>query len=277
MPAMIKILTPDGLHDAPYKADSLEDAARHEPTDGVYTVTNTYNTVYALKLDAHLDRLEDSARRAGIDLQLNRQRLRHALRQMIDAANYGDVRFRVTVPGQQPDHLILTLEPFAPPSTAIKRDGVRVITAANSARQNAQAKTTDWMHARKRLKAAQPVDVYETLLMDANGAILEGLSSNFYAILNDALHTAGEGILHGISRQVVFAIAPPIVPLHEMPITHSDLPNVQEAFLTSSSRGIIPIVQIDDVVIGQPDARPYTQRLMAAYDAWVEAHLEIIA
>ncbi len=89
MPCLIKRLTPDGLQAVDYHADSLADAARYEPHDGVYTITNTYHTFQVLKLDAHLDRLEDSARLAGIPLALHRSALRAALRQMIAEAGYG--------------------------------------------------------------------------------------------------------------------------------------------------------------------------------------------
>ena len=65
MPTLIKMLTPDGLKPVPYQADSLAEAARYEPHDGVYTITNTYEATKVLKLDAHLDRLENSARLAG--------------------------------------------------------------------------------------------------------------------------------------------------------------------------------------------------------------------
>jgi branched-subunit amino acid aminotransferase/4-amino-4-deoxychorismate lyase len=119
MPCYIRILTPQGLQPVPYTADSLADAVRYEPSDGIYTVTNTYHTVQVLKFDAHLDRLEDSARRESIPLRLDRRRLRQGLRQMIAEAGFGDVRFRITVSRQQPDHFILSVEPFKPQPPSI--------------------------------------------------------------------------------------------------------------------------------------------------------------
>ena len=82
-PCRINLMTPNGLQPVAYQADSLADAARFEPHDGVYTITNTYHVYQVLKLDAHLDRLENSARLAGIPLILDRARLRAALRKMI--------------------------------------------------------------------------------------------------------------------------------------------------------------------------------------------------
>jgi branched-chain amino acid aminotransferase len=201
MPCYIRLLTPAGLQPVDYTAESLADAAQYEPRDGVYTITNTFNTFQVLKLDAHLDRLETSAERAGIPLKLNRSRLRAALRQMIGEANYGDVRLRITAPAEQPDHLILSLEPFKRLAPEIYANGIRCVTVSDAARKQPGAKTTDWMHDRTKIEASLPPNIFTALLLDEDGNILEGLSSNFYAILNGELRTAGQGVLPGIAQR----------------------------------------------------------------------------
>lgn len=272
MPAYIRKLTPRGLQSVEYEAESLHAAARYEPLDGVYTVTNTYNVTQVLKFDAHLDRLEDSARRANIDLKLDRQHLRSALRTMILDADYGDVRFRITVDRATPDEFILTLETYTPPAISLIEDGVRVITSANSARQNAAAKTTGWMH--NRLEITLPDGIYDAILLDAEGYMLEGLAANFYAVLDGALHTAGEGVLPGISRLIVFEVAPAILPLVTTAPHIHDLPKITEAFITSSSRGVIPIIEIDGQTLGDGTPGVKTKAIRAAYEQWVQTHLE---
>jgi len=274
MPTYIKRLTPDGLHDVDYTADSLKSATKHEPDDGIYTVTNTYNTTQTLMFDAHLDRLEDSAQRENIDLQYDRNTLKAALRQMILDAGFGDVRFRVTVPRATPDELILTLEPFTPPSQEIINQGTRCITSRAGVRHNPSAKTTDWMHDRKALEDAMPDPIYDTFLLTPDGKILEGLGSNFYAILDGELRTAGEGVLAGISQKIVFAICEDILPLRKEAVHVNDIPNFSEAFLTSSSRGIIPVVEIDGMTIGDGTVGEKTRQLRQAYQAWMSEHLE---
>lgn len=276
MPAEIRILTGQGLEPAPYATDSLAAAARYEPHNGVYTVTNTYERTKALKLDAHLDRLEDSAHRAGIPLKLDRKRLRAALRQLILEAGYADSRFRITVPHDAPDRFILSLEPYAPPSDEMVAKGISVITVPNSARHNAEAKTTDWMHDRSQIESSLPKDVYTALLCDSGGFILEGVSSNFYGILNGELRTAGSGVLHGIAQQIVFEIAPSVLPLRLNALHMRDVPDLAEAFITSSSRGILPVIRIDNVTLGDGTPGTKTKQLRAAYNDWVYAHLEEI-
>jgi branched-chain amino acid aminotransferase len=273
-PCKIALLDSSGLHPADYQAESLADAARFEPHDGVYTVTNTYPRMQVLKLDAHLDRLEDSARRAAIPLRLDRPRLRAALRQMIEQSAFGEVRFRITVPRESPERLILSIEPFHRHPPEIYSTGVRCITLPDSARQNAAVKSTGWMHDREQFQL--PAGIYTGLLLDHEGHILEGTSSNFYAVLEGQLWTAGTGALPGIAQQIVLEVVPPILPIRRDAPRQQDIPRMAEAFITSSSRGIVPVIEIDGIIIGGGQPGPKTRALQDAYAAWVSAHLEAL-
>jgi branched-chain amino acid aminotransferase len=271
MPTTIGILTPTGLIEADYTAPSLSEAAHHEP-DGVYTLTRTYQKNYALLLDAHLDRMEESARVEGIALQLDRAALRAALRTLIEKAGYENARFRITVPRQQPDHLVITLEPFGGWSPELYEKGVKVMTV-HMERHNPSSKTNDWVAQREAAAATLPPHIFQGILVNEAGELLEGFSTNFYAIRGGELYTAGEGVLGGISRKIVLNVAPDILPVHLRPITLDEISTLTEAFVTSASRGIIPIVKIDDHIIGNGKPGLLTQQLSAAYLAWEEAHL----
>lgn len=273
MPTTIRVLRDGKLHPVDYTAGSLAEAVRYEP-EGVYTVTNTYHTTQVLKFDAHLNRMEDSAMRADIPLKIDRKRLRHALRQMVEEAGYGDVRFRITVPRAAPDTYIITLEPYTPPSPELLQTGIRVITAPDSARDNPAAKTTGWMHDRQALQAALPAGYSDIILTDAGGNLLETTSANFYAILDGELRTAGTGVLPGIAQQIVFEIAVGELPITRVAPNQADIPRMSEAFITSSSRGIIPVVAINDTVLGDGTPGPKTRALRQSYDRWVRDHLE---
>jgi branched-subunit amino acid aminotransferase/4-amino-4-deoxychorismate lyase len=113
------------------------------------------------------------------------------------------------VPRHQPDHFILSIEPFIPPSQNLIESGVRCVTASGMARRNPAAKTNDW--AQNRRHFTLPEGIYEGLLVSDAGDILEGFGSNFYGVLNGELRTAGEGMLPGIAQQIVFTIAPAVL------------------------------------------------------------------
>lgn len=272
-PCVINILTPTGLQPAPYTAQSLADAVHFEPHDGVYTLANTFEHGKVLKLDAHLDRLEDSARRVNIPLKLNRHALRHALKDMLRQSGFSDIRFRITVPQSTPDQIVLSIEPFYGHPPEIYKDGVKCITLPpHIARHNPVAKTTGWMHDRDSVPL--PDGIFSGLLLDEHDNILEGTSSNFYAILNGELRTAGTGVLPGIAQQIIFEVAPAVLPLRLEPVNKWDISAFSEAFISGSSRGIVPVVEIDGLPISSSQPGTITQTLRQMYAGWLHAHLE---
>lgn len=274
MPCTIRKLTPSGLQPVDYTAGSLKEAAEHEPDDGVYTVAATYDTYGVVKLTAHLDRLQDSARRENIPLTLTHRQIRAAVREVIDIAGYGDVRFRVTVPRQHPNEIIISAEPFGGYPSHYYTDGVTVVTAGNIARRNPAAKDTHWMFDRRAIEDKLPADVHTAILLDADGNLLEGTGSNFYAVLDNTLYTAVDGVLPGTAQQIVLEVAPEVLPLVRRPANIRDLPHMQEAFITSSSRGVMPVTQIDDTRLGDGQPGAYTKAIRRAYRAWIDHHAE---
>lgn len=268
------ILTPAGLEPAPYHVRSLTEAIAYEP-NGVYTVARTFHGDHALLLDAHLDRLEESAVLSGIRLALDRGRLRAALRELLHEAGYPDAKFRITVPQDRPDHLYFALEAFQPVPEAVMRQGAHVITVP-LVRQNPVVKTTAWMTDRRPTYEALPSGVYEGILMRDDGTLLEGLSSNFYGIVGGVLYTAGEGVLAGITRKAVLRCVPDSVRIQMTALHQRDVPRLDEAMLTSSGRGIVPVTVIDGQPVGEGCIGPIVANIMRHYDAWTEAHLEPI-
>lgn len=274
MPAMIRRLSRNGLRNVAYTASSLAEAVAHEPFAGVYTVGNTWHATKTLLFDAHLDRLEASARSQDIPFVYDRQALKCALREMILAADFGDVRYRISLPAARPDTLLISLEPYAPPAAALVRQGLRCITSGHARRKDPAAKTNDWMHIRGKLPAAHDSGVYETILLDADGYMLEGATSNFYAVIAGTLYTAGSGMLAGIARQIALEVVRDIMPLRLQAPHIDDLPKMREAMLSSSSRGIMPIVEIDSRPIGNGAVGECALQLRRAYESWVAEHLE---
>jgi len=267
-------LTPQGLTPAPYVAHSLAEAVAYEPP-GVYTVARTFHGDRALRLDAHLDRLEESARLVGIPLVLDRARLRGALRELLHRAGFPDAKFRITAPRAEPETLVLSLEPFQPVPPAVMEQGARVITLPLR-RANPVAKTTEWMTARKPAFDHLPPGVYEAVLVTPEGRLLEGLSSNFYGVLDGALRTAESEVLNGITRAAILRLAPEVLPVRVEALRREDVPRLEEALLTSAGRGVVPITQIDDCAIGGGVVGPRVGAIQARYDAWTEEQAEAI-
>jgi branched-subunit amino acid aminotransferase/4-amino-4-deoxychorismate lyase len=275
MPIPIGIVKPGGVTNAPYVAASLADAATREP-QGVYTVGCTFRRDHALLLDEHFDRLEQSAQLVGMTIRLDRPALRKALRSLIDQSGYAESRFRITIPRETPHEAIISLEAFRGVPPEILQNGARVVTV-HLERHNPTAKWTEWMTARKATVEAFAPGIYEGILVAPDGALLEGTNTNFLAIRDQTLRTAGDNIvLSGIGRRVALIVAPDVLPVQLEPVHVDEIPHLSESFLTSASRGIVPIVEIDGHQIGNGRPGPYTLRLREAYDAWASTHLEPI-
>lgn len=268
------ILTPDGVVPTPYAVESLPEAVPYEPS-GVYTVARTFHGDRALLLDAHLDRLEESAWLVHIPLDLDRARLRAALRDLLHEAKFPDAKFRITVPRDQPACIYLAVEPYQPVPQDVQEAGAHVITLP-MVRANPVAKTTDWMTTRRPAYESLPPGAYEGILANGTGRLLEGLSSNFYAVLDGALHTAGDSVLEGITRRAILTLAPSIIPVKLEPLTVDDLPRASEAMLTSSGRGVVPVTAIDGQPVGDGAVGPVVAALRERYNQWTDTHAEPI-
>jgi branched-chain amino acid aminotransferase len=272
----VKWLLPNGsLVDAPIAASSLNEVASKEP-EGVYTVARTFQANRVVLLDAHLDRLEESARLEGIELALDRGALRKGLKRLIEESKYPESRFRITIPKGEPDRIWLAAEPLQQVSATYRRHGVAVETCKIT-RPNPKAKSNAWVNLRNEAVKSISEQTYEGIILNKDAYLMEGFSSNFYAILESKLHTAEEEILHGIARRIILEIAPGRIPLSFKPIHIDQLQQIEEAFLTSSSRGIVPIVRINDFTIGDGKPGERTHQLSAAYKQWVGKHMQPIA
>lgn len=252
-------------------AKSLVEAARFEPEIGIYTVDRTYPGERVLCMERHFDRLESSAAREGIPLRLDRPMVRSTLRDLSRESGFESVRFRISVAADRPAVVRISLERFQPVPDSDRLEGVRCSLMAVR-RPHPESKTLGWMHHRS--ESPIPEGAYEGLIISPAREILEGYTSNFYAILGGTLRTAESGVLHGISRYVVLQVSAPRIPVALEPILESDLARCEETFLTSSTRGIIPIVAIDDRPIGSGQVGPRTRELTHAYGQWVDSHLE---
>lgn len=240
---------------------------------GVYSVIRSYDHNKFLRLDHHLARTVKSMRLLGWDYHLDESRLRQAIHTLCTAYPAPEMRVRIDVLAEPAYRLgtesceLLALMPFTPLPNTYYTQGVTVDFAADLHRANPLIKTADFAEARKR--SGQPSAAYELLLVE-NGKILEGTSSNFYGVRNGVLYTAGAGVLEGITRSLLLDLA------HQLPILvqleairMDEIGQLAEAAISSSSRGLLPVVQIGETIIGSGQPGPYTRRLMAAYDAFV--------
>ena len=121
------------------------------------------------------------------------------------------------------------------------------------------------------MQQAGPLGAVEAIYLDRHGQLTEGTRANLFVVRDGRLITPGAGILPGITRQAVIQAATQEFVVEEAPIHHHDLATVAEAFLTSTTKEVLPVAQIDDLIIGSGKPGPVTQRVMTLFRALTEA------
>lgn len=114
-------------------------------------------------------------------------------------------------------------------------------------------------------------------MLHRNGRITEGASSNYFAVRDGILLTPPSDhlILPGITRMLVIELAQELgIEVREHAFSITDLPHLDEIFLTSSSREIQPIGQIDDIIIGNGRCGAITAQLIEAFHERKRRHIK---
>lgn len=241
---------------------------------GVYSALRTFAHNKFLYLEHHIERTRRSMGLLGWQDELDETRLRQGLHTACSQYPLPEARVRFDFLASAPLHLgtksrlLIGLMPFTPPPAALYTHGVHVGFAPDLKRANPLAKTADFAQKRQAYQATG--DVYEYLLLSAAGEILEGTSTNFYGVLDGVFHTAGTGVLAGITRKIILDLAAELhIPVSLEPITVAQVPRLSEAALSGSSRALLPVVQIGEVVVGNGRPGPICQQILAAYNAFV--------
>ena len=243
------------------EATSLDEISNRLP-DGAYTTFRTYQHYYTLHLEDHFLRLEETARLADHPVLLNRNDIKSCLKQILEMnKEIPELRVRVSIDLEKEiGDLYVMVEPLTTPSTEDYLQGVDVITTVFH-RNNPKAKLTHFIKSAGQIKREIPKNINEALMLEENGLVLEGLSSNFFSIKNGEIWTEDEGVLSGITRSIVLEVADHLnIPVNKQGINISEINQISEAFITSTSRLVLPIKQIDQTRIGSVVPGLYTQK-----------------
>ncbi len=243
---------------------------------GVYSALRTFHHDRFLWLDAHLDRTDRSMELLDWDYRLDRSALRRALHQVASAYPLPDARVRFDVLSEPAERtgtssrVLVALSPFKPVPERYLREGVRIEIARDLHRERPLIKTADFV-VKRRPYPLERQEAYEHLLVDTHGRILECSSSNFHAVRGGELVSAGGGALEGITQKILLHLADRLgIPVHREHVRITQLSTLAEAFLTSSTRGLVPIVNIAGTIVGSGTPGPVTARLRRAYEEFAE-------
>lgn len=235
---------------------------------GLYTTFRTYAArTKVIGLRTHLDRLYLPAKVQGVAPVIRRQEdLRDTLAELLNRFDAPEARVRLILDmGNEPGTIYILLQPMNSLPPEIYREGVSV-EISKASREKPSLKQTSFISESAFDRTRVGGEVFE-ILLTSKGRILEGITSNFFYVLNGVLCTAGRGILIGVTRQTVLALAKKTnIEIGYKALPLNDIPLVEEAFLTSSSRGVVPVVRVDGQLIEDGTVGELTKRLIQLYD-----------
>jgi branched-chain amino acid aminotransferase len=254
--------------------------------DSVYEVTRTAGG-RPVDLGRHLDRLARSAAAIGMDLPA-RAVLAGAVGETLAAAGTGEAYVRIIVTrgggeiGLDPaladrPRLVVIVRPLVLLDPAVHETGVEVALVA--VRRNPRRaldpaiKSGNYLNNILGLREARARGAHECVMLNADGWLTEGSTSNLFIVRGDAVRTPAfeDGLLDGITRGRVLELAGAAgIPAGEAHLGRDDLLTADEAFLTSSLRGVLPVVRVDGLPLGAGRPGPVTRTLAAYYGSFLE-------
>ena len=227
----------------------------------------------------HLDRLERSLSELNMPMPMSRAALRMHMARIVrlNQVKNGLVYLQITRGVAKRDHkwtkplkpaLVMTAKDIG---KAVARDvaAVPVITTPDERWERRDIKTIQLLPNCLAKQKAYHAGAYEAVMIDKDGSITEGSSSNVWIVTKQGeivTRPATHKILNGITRRTVVAVAEALqLKLVERPFTLAELCEASEAFLTSASSHVTPIGTCDGALIGEGKAGEVAKRLRLAY------------
>jgi branched-chain amino acid aminotransferase len=233
-----------------------------------YGIFDFFKTVSGrpIFLEAHLDRFYRSAAALRLPVQKRPAELKVVIEELLrkNALPNSGVRLTLTG-GLSPDgysvaasNLILTQQFLNEPTVAVFESGISLITHAHQ-RQLPRVKSIDYLMA-IYLQLTLAETGADDVLYYQDNEVSECPRANFFVVTEKGMiATPGRNILEGITRKQVLQLAGSQA--SEQVITLRDLPSIQEAFITSTTKGVLPVIAIDGRQIGDGKPGPVTRQL----------------
>lgn len=253
-------------------------------SDAAYDVVTVWDGAF-FRLDAHLERFLRSCARFRLDPGRTRDEITAILAQCVRLAGLRSAYVEMLCTRGQPPwgsrdprQAVNQFYAFAVPYVWIaneeqRRRGLNVMVSEvqriPAASVDPTAKNYHWNDMTMGLLGALDAGGDTVLLTDGQGNVVEGPGFNVFAVKDGRLVTPKEGVLEGITRRTVIEIAQSLgiaVELRALPA--AQLRGADEAFLSTSGGGVLPVTRVDGRPVGSGQPGALTQRVAETYWAW---------
>jgi branched-chain amino acid aminotransferase len=255
--------------------------------DGVFEGIRAYNG-RIFRLERHIDRLFDSAKAIRLDIPYSASDVCDIVVEACRRNDITDGYIRLVVTRGAGD---LGLDPrkcsraevivIVKPTIAIYRSpsaGIRVVTS--TFRRNPPdalspaIKSLNYLNNVLARIEANDRGADEALMLDKNGYVAEASVDNFFIVTEHGLVTPPTATnLKGITRETILGVAAGLgIRTAETPFTLFDVWTAREAFICGTAAEVVPVVSVDDRMIGDGKVGAVTGRIIAAYGQLVRSH-----
>jgi len=258
--------------------------------EGIYETLRTYNGQPFL-FERHMRRLRRSAEMLALSVPLTDAQIDERFRETMRAGGLGGgnddapreayVRILVTrgigelsydpAACPTPSVVVIAKPHVNPPREAFEK-GVRValvpIVRNHPGSVNPLIKSNNLLNNALAMQEAFRRGGFEGVMRNYRGELAECTQSNLFVVKNGAAltPTIDSGLLPGITREFLFEVGAALgIPVREAVLRDEDLFGADESFLTSTTRELVPIVQVDDRKIGSGAPGPITKALLDGY------------
>ena len=185
----------------------------------------------------------------------------------VTRGNPGDRDFAYPVPDIAPTVVMFTQSKPGLAENPVARTGWKVISVPDLRWGRRDIKTVQLLYPSMAKMAAKAAHVDDAWFVE-DGAVTEGTSNNAYIVKGNRIVTRhlSEDILHGVTRTAVLRFAREAqMVVEERPFTISEAKDADEAFITSASAFVMPVVEVDGAKIGKGTPGPVTTRMREIY------------
>jgi D-alanine transaminase/branched-chain amino acid aminotransferase len=188
-----------------------------------------------------------------LSVAYSKDELKKIIFELIEKNSIANTGVRITLTGgYSPDgyqvfkpNLVIALRPFTPPTEEQFQNGIKLLTYQHH-RQLPQAKTIDYLMAiwlQPFIKEKNADDV----LYHQNGWVSECPRSNFFIVTHEnKIITPSKNILKGVMRSKLIEVAKTSFEIEERALSVDEIKNAKEAFISSTTKMLIPVRQIDE-------------------------------
>ncbi len=250
--------------------------------DGVFEGMRSYSGK-VFRLAEHLDRLWDSAKAILLEIPMTKEQMAQAVYDTLRANQIEDGYIRLVVTrgagslGLDPNRtsnpqVIIITDFIALYPREYYEKGLELVTAStirnHPAALSPRIKSLNYLNNIMAKIECIQAGCEEGIMLNEQGYVAECTGDNIFIITRGELLTPpiDAGILEGITRNAVLEIARDCgITTREIPITRHDVYVADECFLTGSAAEVIPVVKVDNRVIGNGQPGPITQDLIRRF------------